>query len=310
MESKSSSFASLKYHDIFNYPLTSDEIKKWQVGKEFTISNLQFPTNEKQNFHFINGRQNIIKTRIQNEKYSKKKLKIAKEAAKTISRIPTVLFVGITGSLAMMNAKKDSDIDLLIITKSEMLWISRLLVYCLLVIGDFSLRKPRVKNERDTLCLNMWLDETDLVWDKKDRNIYTAHEIAQVVPLVNKNKIYKRFLNINKWILNYWPNSVKIRKSNIEYRNKLEFSKIKYLNIVSNFVLRTSNFPPEAGVVSRRQFIKTQFFGFFQPDAKLDKLIAQNIRIWGSSFFILGKHICQHLFFIFFFKIQFEQRNT
>jgi len=241
MESKSSSFASLKYHDIFNYPLTSDEIKKWQVGKEFTISNLQFPTNEKQNFHFINGRQNIIKTRIQNEKYSKKKLKIAKEAAKTISRIPTVLFVGITGSLAMMNAKKDSDIDLLIITKSEMLWISRLLVYCLLVIGDFSLRKPRVKNERDTLCLNMWLDETDLVWDKKDRNIYTAHEIAQVVPLVNKNKIYKRFLNINKWILNYWPNSVKIRKSNIEYRNKLEFSKIKYLNIVSNFVLRASN---------------------------------------------------------------------
>ena len=57
----------------------------------------------------------------------------------------------------------------------------------------------------------MWLDESDLIWDKADRNIYTAHEIAQIVPLINKDNVYEKFLYLNKWILLYWPNSVKIK---------------------------------------------------------------------------------------------------
>jgi hypothetical protein len=56
----------------------------------------------------------------------------------------------------------------------------------------------------------MWLDESDLEWPKKDRNLYTAHEIAQIVPLVNKNKTYEKLLFQNKWILNFWPNATKV----------------------------------------------------------------------------------------------------
>lgn len=123
-----------------------------------------------------------------------------------------------------------------------MLWSSRLLVYFVLRTMHYVLRKPQIENERDALCLNMWLDQTSLVWNKNDRNIYTAHEIAQIVPLINKNKTYEKFLYLNRWILDYWPNSVKIRKINIENRNKLKFSKFKYLNFISDFGLRASNF--------------------------------------------------------------------
>ena len=193
MESKSNNFSSVKYHDIFDYKLTKEELVKWQYKnlKEIT-----------------SGHKN--KSRLQNETYSKTKLVVAKKVAKLLSKIPSVKFVGITGALAMNNAGKNSDIDLMIITSKNRLWLTRFCVYCLLHTTYYILRKPRVKNERDALCLNLWLDEQDLVWPKKDRNIYTAHEIAQVVPLVNRNKTYERFLCQNKWILDFWPNSTKI----------------------------------------------------------------------------------------------------
>jgi hypothetical protein len=193
MELKSSDNITIKYHDIFDYKLTKEEAIKWQYKKQKAV---------------VSSRKN--KSRIQREKYSRAKFKIAKRASLILYKIPSVKFIGITGALAMNNAGKDSDIDLMIITKANTLWTTRLLVYGLLRGTGYELRKPNQKGEKDRLCLNMWLDENDLIWSKKDRNIYTAHEIAQVVPLVNKDKTYEKFLYLNKWILNYWPMAVEI----------------------------------------------------------------------------------------------------
>jgi D-beta-D-heptose 7-phosphate kinase/D-beta-D-heptose 1-phosphate adenosyltransferase len=214
MELKSSEKISVKYHDIFDFKLTKEESIRWQYKQSL-------PSYEGKN-------QRKGKKQLQREKYSQKKLAIAKKASGLISKIPNVLFVGITGSLAMMNSGKDSDIDLLIITSHGRLWLTRLLVYYTLNASRFTLRRPRVDNERDALCLNMWLDESDLVWVKKDRNIYTAHEIAQVVPLVNKEKTYEKFLYLNRWILNYWPNSVKIRR----YKEKVISPDSSFLSLI------------------------------------------------------------------------------
>lgn len=200
MESKSnkqasvtSKITSVKYHDIFDYKLTKEDLVRWQY------KNLKETTKGLKN-----------KSRLQREKHSIKKLKIAKRAAKLISKISTIQFVGITGALAMMNAGKDSDIDLMIITKHNTLWTTRLRCYVVMWLYGFKTRKPRNKDQKDALCLNMWLDEDDLIWGKKDRNIYTAHEISQIVPLTNNNNIYEKFLYLNRWVLDYWPNAVKV----------------------------------------------------------------------------------------------------
>lgn len=207
MESASSKL-SLLYHNIFDYPLTSTELFIWSTGLKCQITNDKCQIINKNNFYFIKGRQNIVKTRLQNKKYSQKKLLIAKKASILISKIPTVLFVGVTGSLAMMNADKDSDIDLMIITKANTLWTTRLYCYIIIWLNGYKTRHPKSKLEKDKLCINLWLDESDLIWEKKDRNIYTAHEIAQIIPLINKQNIYEIFLQKNKWILDFWPNSV------------------------------------------------------------------------------------------------------
>ena len=194
MELKSNKFTSVRYHNIFDFKLTKEELLKWQYKN----------VEEK-----VSGTKN--KNRLQREKYSQAKVVIAKNASKLISKIPMVKFIGITGALAMNNANKDGDIDLMVITKNNTLWLTRLCVYCILHPTSYILRRPLVIDEKDSLCLNMWLDESDLIWDKADRNIYTAHEIAQIVPLINKDNVYEKFLYLNKWILLYWPNSVKIK---------------------------------------------------------------------------------------------------
>ena len=236
MELKFSEKASVIYHNIFDYPLMEDELYKWKCGE-----NIKGNTGViyKNNFYLLDGKEKIIRRRIENEKNSNNKLKIAKKAAKLISKIPMIRFVGITGALAMKNASKNSDIDLMIVTTSNSLWTSRLLVYGLLLISGFKLRIPRNKNEKNRLCLNIWMDENDLIWREIDRNVYTAHEMAQITPIVNKNKTYEKLLWKNKWILNYWPNAVKIsnvssfpdnRLSALSFLEKIAF-KIQYLHM-------------------------------------------------------------------------------
>lgn len=212
MELRFSEKASVIYHDIFDYPLMKNELSIWKCGKNIK-GNIKII--HKNNFYFLKGREVIIKKRKENEMRSKGKLKIAKKAAKLISKLPTIKFVGITGALSMRNASKNSDIDLMMVTKNHTLWTSRLLVYGLLQISGFKLRVPNSENEKNRLCLNIWLDENDLVWEKKDRNIYTAHEIAQIVPIVNKDKTYEKLLWENKWILDFWPNVITILNSDL-----------------------------------------------------------------------------------------------
>ena len=204
------------YHELFDYPLTFAELLKWSC-RAGSGSARQANITSKNGFFFFDGKESLIYQRLLRKRISTKKLGIAKKAAKILSFIPSVKMVAVTGSLAMRNSTDESDIDLMIVTKKGMLWTTRLLAYCILLATRYSLRRPRVKNERDALCLNMWLDEGDLVF--RNRNLYTAHEIAQIVPLVDKNKTYEKFLWKNKWILDFWPNTVKIKNLKFKIEN-------------------------------------------------------------------------------------------
>lgn len=147
------------------------------------------------------------------EAIQKQKLLIARKAANLLSHIPTILFVGVTGSLAMENAKETSDIDFMIITTANTLWTTRVIALILLLVSGTKIRRASMKDEEDRICLNVWLDEKALDLPSMPRNAYTAHEVAQVVPLINKKNTYEKWLIINKWVSDYWPNAASIRNT-------------------------------------------------------------------------------------------------
>ena len=201
---------SIIYHDIFDYPLTIFELIKWNAGdKVKLLKNQDIKVVGKRGYFFIKDREGIILKRFMRKRISARKVVIAKRAAKILSFIPTIKMVAVTGALAMENANEEADIDLMIITSKGTLWTTRLFTLLLLDILGIPRRKYGDRNQKNKLCLNIWLDENNLAWRK--RNMFTAHEIAQIKPLVNKEETYEKFISKNKWITDYWPNAVKVQ---------------------------------------------------------------------------------------------------
>lgn len=213
--------SSLIYHDIFDYPLTPLELINWTAGKKVNFKNLEnVKISTKNGFLFLAGREGCTLKRLMRKRISNRKIEKAKKAAQILSILPTVKMIAVTGALAMNNANEESDIDFLLITKKGSLWTTRLLVMVLLKTFGIPRRKYGDKRTKDRLCLNIWLDESDLVWNKKSRNIFTSHEISQIIPLTNKDNTYEKFLSKNDWIINYWPNATNARAGDEKTKSK------------------------------------------------------------------------------------------
>lgn len=197
--------ATLAYHDIFDFPLSLEEIQKYCIAtKSISLAEISRQLNNKKiekrsGFYCLKGREANVAKRLEKRLSSKVKLEKAQKISQRLALVPTVLYIGVSGSLALGNASQDDDIDLFIITESGTLWISRLLVTLLLLLPG-NLRTHKKKHVRDTFCTNMWIDTDNLSFPRERQNIYTAHEIVQMYTLYAKKDIYQQFLYANKWI--------------------------------------------------------------------------------------------------------------
>lgn len=205
---------TILYSDIFHFPLTHTELWKYLISekritrKAFTeaLANLSDVVATRDGYYFLTGKESLVTERKRLQAEVKKKLHIAKRAAFFLSHIPTIRFIGISGGLAVSNVKKEDDIDLFIIVKKGTLFMTRFWVVCMLEW----LGMRRRRNEQfpaDKICVNLLLDETKLLWPKKSRDLYSAHEIAQIQPLFERDNMFQRFMDSNQWIRTFLPNS-------------------------------------------------------------------------------------------------------
>ncbi len=230
---------TLLYSDIFDYPLSKEEIWKFLISptkqdKKEILGCL----NAKNTFFesinslfFIKGRKNIVNIRREREKYSLRKIIFAKEIIQKLTIIPTVYFIGISGALAMRNSEKDDDIDLFVVAAGNCVWTTRLLMIIFLsFLGAY--RKKKDKNVSNKICLNMLIDENVLSFPKQRHDLYTAHEVSQIMPIFNRNKTYEKLLTSNVWIKEFLPNV-------FEKRPKMPFvSKTSLINKSANCLFR------------------------------------------------------------------------
>lgn len=197
--------SSVIYHNIFGYPLNMCDLIKWRAGKKVNLTVKGSEIQELLGFFYMNN-NSVVYRRLMRENVYKEKVLIAKKAAKLIAVIPSVRFVGLTGALAMKNAGVESDIDLIIVTRRSTLWSTRAIVLLTLKLTGMKVRRFGSGDEKDKLCLNMWLDEGNLRW-KGPKNIFTAHEMAQIVPLYNDGGVYEGMILKNNWVKDFWPNA-------------------------------------------------------------------------------------------------------
>ena len=252
---------TIRYFNFFNYSPSFEEVYNFLEKKstkkkvEETLKSLEDKNKIKKEKDLNNvtrytlhvtrnntvGEYSINKSKVKtqksevekyNEKYffSQKKLQNWRFRLyiKILSVFPQIKLVGLSGSLAMMNAGEDDDIDLFIITSKNRLFTGRfiaiILAKILMIHRSYLVGyKLQVASYTNKICLNLFFDERNLVIPKFKKNVYVAHEVIQMKPIFNKDNIYERFLRANSWVFKIFPNAknklkVKSQKSKIEVK--------------------------------------------------------------------------------------------
>ncbi|HPN54925.1 MAG TPA: hypothetical protein PLB52_03275 [Candidatus Moranbacteria bacterium] len=211
--------ATIIYYDGFDYPLTAFEIWKHmirtdyaddkktemrislaEVMKQLKDEGLVYYIDNQNGFYFLKGRKNLVEKRIARNKISMGKMKNLRKAVWLLRCVPFVRMVGITGALAMKNAKLKSDLDLLVVLKKGKIWTGRTLVTFFLHI----LKKRRHGQKiADRVCLNFFITDESLEIITKD--LYSASEYMFLFPLFGFEN-FQRFQIKNSWIKSIKPN--------------------------------------------------------------------------------------------------------
>ena len=196
---------TLAYVDVFDYPLTAAEIHHYlmglpapavQVNRALQNGRLSASMLSRRDGYFtLRGREAIVATRQRREAGARQMWREATHYGRRIAALPFVRMVAVTGSLAVNNVEPAGDIDYLIVTANDRLWLCR----------AFTILLVRLAERRGvTLCPNYLLSERALRLN--ERNLYTAHELAQMIPLAGI-ETYRRMRQLNDWTAEWLPNA-------------------------------------------------------------------------------------------------------
>jgi hypothetical protein len=195
---------AVAYADVFDFPLTADEMHRYLIGVSASRSSVRAALGSSRlipevlsrtgRYFTLSGREMTIDTRRARASTAAGYWRRAVRYGHLIGSLPFVRMVAVTGALAMDNVA-DGDIDYLVVTEPGRLWLCRALVVGL--VRTAALRGV-------VLCPNYFLSEQALVL--AERNLFTAHEVAQMVPLTGI-QTYQRMRALNRWTDTYLPNA-------------------------------------------------------------------------------------------------------
>ncbi len=194
---------TLAYSDIFDYPLTLEELHRYlpipvkSNELESQLPHLKLISFEYSTgvYYHLPGRGGIVKVRKVREKSSMGSFRRALFYGRILGLMPFVRMVAMTGSLAMLNLSKNADMDFMLVTVPNRLWIARAFAVTFGML---------MRLAGDRICVNLLLSENALEWPRHD--LYSAREMGQMIPICGLN-VYRRFRNANSWVESFLPNA-------------------------------------------------------------------------------------------------------
>jgi len=217
-ETEISVFKCLAYFDVFQHPLTVEEIVEYceaSVTKEEVKVSLnllleQHLLAQHKGYYFLrsSGAGIVDKRNIQ-EVNAREKTEKAKRYSSLIAKFPFVEGVALSGSFSKGVLGDNADIDYFIITRPGRLWLCRSLLTLY--------KKTVLLNSRKFFCINYFISSDNLAIP--DKNIFVATELKTLLPVYN-SKLFRDFEKSNTWADEFLPNKNSINYSLCEDKIK------------------------------------------------------------------------------------------
>jgi hypothetical protein len=196
---------TLLYSDLFDYPLTPAEVAHYLIGQPGTADEVRTCLGQSRwladrviwigGYLALRGREALIARRLDRAATSDLLWQRARRFVRVLSVFPFVRMIAVTGSLAMQNSDAHDDIDVLIVTAPDRVWLTRALSIALVYAGKLC---------GDTLCPNYVISERALALER--HTLFVAHEFAQMVPVYGL-AVYDRMRAVNPWVQCVLPNA-------------------------------------------------------------------------------------------------------
>ena len=192
---------TLAYSDIFDFPLRIEELHRY-LSVPVNLSDLESTLNNRndrigtcEGYYFLAGRDALVALRHNREASSRPTFRRAALIGQILGGLPFIRMVGLTGSLALLNCDKNADIDYLLVAAQGRVWVARAFA---LLIGRLTTLTG------NTLCPNLIISDQVLEWQQRD--IYTARELCQMIPLTGTD-VYAHLRQVNSWTNSFLPNA-------------------------------------------------------------------------------------------------------
>lgn len=191
----------LLYYDVFDHPLTKEEIilncnlngetaRNPGILEGMTAKGLIYRLD---GYYAARYDPALVDKRNKGNKMAADSLPKAVKMAKFISAFPFVRSVSLSGSLSKEYMDKKTDVDYFIIANPNRLWLARtiLILY----------KRIFLLNSHKYFCLNYFIDYEHLEIEAK--NIFTATEIFTLIPVTGREYM-NQFINANSWVREYF----------------------------------------------------------------------------------------------------------
>jgi hypothetical protein len=203
MDLQTSILKTIAYFDLFNYPLTLEDIRRFldveaeeaEISAETEMLVREGRLFQMGAYYSLQDNSALALRRLRGEAHADKLLRIAARGARLLYQFPFVRGVCISGSLSKRCADEKADIDYFIITSANRVWVARTLMHLFKKLTFLLGHQHR-------FCMNYYVDENAL--EIREKNIFTAIELFTLLPMCGDEGLDK-FFHANDWASEYFP---------------------------------------------------------------------------------------------------------